>query len=113
MKCWNNNKTVNQVIRDAKKITIQTTESPIGLIHVSKAQLTKLVKEVIELNTAAHDELNRRTIRVAQSKHYPEDYWLQQLDDEALNGKYASGEWEDIGDHCVFTTDDYDNIYIA
>ena len=42
-------KTYNQAIRDARRITIQPTESSIGLIHVSKAQLSKLGKEMIKL----------------------------------------------------------------
>ena len=93
-------KTYNQAIRDARRITIQPTESSIGLIHVSKAQLTKLVKEMIKLT----EVVSGRDVRVGVSKHYPDEYWLQVFDHDL---------WLDIGDYAVFLTDDYNNITIA
>ena len=95
-------KTSNQAISDAKRITIEPVEAPF-VIHVSKAQLTKLVKELVDSYVDLGTLPLNSTCKVGESGNG--EYWLLQ--------KNEFGIWEPIGDHPVFITDEYDNIYIT
>lgn len=96
--------TVRKAIAESKNIRVNVVESPIGIVTITKAQLTAKIKNLVNSDTIPDD--HKRT--VSESEFYPMEFILQEWDSD---GNEVSINHE--GTETVFVTDEYKNIYIS